>query len=533
MAASQMEGAIMKKLIAFLLLTSVVWGQNPSGIQFLPGSCQTTLNKTCTIYRMPDSINAYKTDVTDGYGIYDFRLWEPGVYWRKLQVGTTTFWTDKSSYTPWVPIGGDSLPSVADRIQEAIDSLPASGGIIYLPPGTHLIGAKITVGKNNVTIQGTGNNCILKCANSLNDYAFAVSNGIHDIVFKDFVLNGNKGNQTSGGGFNVNGSTIRRVRFENLRIRHTYDAAIVFANGASDCDVNKCFFDSIGTAGQTSTTAAFPVYIVTSCSNIRITDNTFTWWSGTAGVRVNNNCSHIDIDRNFFRGNDRTGSADRRAIFADSGATGAGSCSYLSVTRNDIFDIDENGIFSNNNNIVKIEDNYVDSVGTESSVSGNGIECNDNWVTIKGNTVRRAKKHGISCNNSIALTISENNVSYSYGRGIYVFAASGDSCIATTIDDNTCWNNSISGATADPGIEVQGQDAATDGTLRQTTIVGNTCFDLQGTQTQSYGISVAAATTKCQALVITGNNVGRNLTGAINDGSDDADDVIANNQTTP
>lgn len=514
----------MKRVFLMAALWPVcAFAQNIGDVGVAPGGCAVWGSKAIRIYRLPDTTNIYRSPTSDIQGFYEAYLPHPGQY-RVKTAGQASVWIGRINHTPYVPIGGDSTSNAGRLIQNALDSLPSTGGIIHLPPGTHLIDSNtVTVNKSNVTVRGTGETCVLKAANSFNKTIFTVANNTSGILFENFVLNGNKANQTAGGGININGADISDVKIQNIHFRHNYEWGVAFANGVDDADVFSCIFDSIGIAGETSVLKGFPIWCLTSNTNHRYSGNVFTWWSGTAAIRINNNCRRIAISGNILISNDKTGTADRRAIFADSGA--AGRCEYLSFTDNKIFDIDENGIFSNFNNFTVISGNQIDTTGN------NGIEANDDYAQIDNNNVFRGGGHGITVNNSIGTSATNNKVRQSAKRGIYFFASNGDSVIGSVISNNTVWNSSQSSATADAGIEVQGEAAT--GQLRNTTLTGNSCFDLQGTKTQTYGISVSASAGKSDILLIVGNNVGRNLTGGINDGSDGVNETIASNQTTP
>lgn len=522
----------MKKLLFFLLLGGVVQAQNTGGLTHFPGGCSIVSSATVDIFRMPDTSTIYRTIVADQYGFYEPYLAHPGQYRFRLRVFGSNVWVGRQSFTPIVGLGGDSTSNAGRIIQNALDSLPATGGVIKLPPGVHLFDSNtVTISKSNVTIEAAGDNCILKYASNFNRYGITVADGTKNVILRGFLINGNKGNQVTGGGINVNGAAIRNVQIEKVHFINIQTLPVAFVNGASGNSVFSCVFDSAGDASIDADTAGIPIYTATNCKDNHYSYNTFRYWSGTAAVRIFNGCQRIWVDHNSFLSSDRGGASNRRGVFADSSA-GQTRNTDITIERNDFFDIDENAIFCNFNNFTDINHNNTDSSGNH------GIECNDDYSSVSDNNVRRSQgTAGIIFNNTIATGASNNHVSLSYGRGIYAFASTSDSVIGFYATGNECWNNSQSGATADPAIEVQGVDNndATSGQLRNTTLTGNTCYDTQATHTQTYGISVAAdaAPVKSDILVIVGNNLARNLTGAINDGSAGTNETIASNQLTP
>lgn len=535
MATTQVESELfkMKKLIAFLFMAGTVYAQNPSGIQFLPGSCQTTLNKTCTLYRMPDTTNAYKTDVTDGYGIYDFRIWEPGVYWRKIQVGTTVFWTDKSSYTPIVPIGGDSTSNAGRLIQQALDSLPATGGIIHLPPGIHLIDSNaITVNKNYLVVEGVGDNCILKLKSNTAINAFTFSANTHDVTFRNIRFNGNKDSLTgNGAAFNINGSGIRNLRFENIHFSNILRNCFTLANGVTDVDIVNCRADSTGRNASSAVddSGAF-VYAVTNVSDIRIKDNVITDWSGTGAVRVVGSCSNFKISRNLFRGHSG-GAGNRRGIFIDS-AAGSVAPTEMNITDNRFSNIDENAVFLNFVNNSLISENQVDTAGN------NGFELNGDNLTISKNIARWCTAVGIITNNAQAGTVTDNKCILNGTRGIYIYGSQlgsglADSTKGLVVNNNLCVDNSTASAGSNPGIEIgtaSGADNAHDGWARNIVVNGNVCYDTRaaGSKTQGWGLKVV---NNVNHFIITSNMFLENSTAGRTLGGTriGADSVVANN----
>lgn len=505
----------MKKLLLLLLLPVALHAQNYGSVDYL---CQAAAGKTLLLYRMPDSTTAIQTTTANTKGFYRFSIHVPGLYLIKyVNTGTDTVSVERFPFMPMVGIGGDSTSNAGRLIQNANDSLPASGGFIFLPPGVHLIDSNTVTLKSNVWVFGTGPSCILKQGPNLNGYVFTIPSGAHDITLSDFAVNGDKGNHSAGGGINANGnpSGIRRVHVKGIRFRHIYDNAIVFANYTYDCDVSYCYFDSIGTAGQTSATTAFGIYAVSHNFGHAYDHNTFTWWSGTAAIRINGDCHKFELSYNKYRGNDKTGSADRRAVFADSSA--AGGCDYINISNDHASDIDESGFFFNFVNNSRLEKSSGDSCGNHA------FELNGDNLSLIGLQARRSTSTGIIVNNAQGGVIQNCISDLNGDRGIYVFAATGDSTTGIPIIGNTCLNNSQSSANQFAGIEV---GAAGTGKCRRFSLIGNTCFDNQGSKTQKYGIQT---TNDCDYYTIMGNPVSFNATGGLNDGGTGANKTVTGN----
>lgn len=508
-------GMVRKSILLCLVWAGLAWGQNRSLVQPFAGGCAVWTQQRVNIYRLPDTTNVYRFDTTDAYGVWETYLPLAGQYRAKL-AGTQNTWVERFNHIPVVGIGGDSTSNAGRLIQNALDSLPSTGGVIHLPPGTHLIDSTtITVNKSNVTIQGTGDNCILKVANSLNAYAFTVANSTVNVTFEDFAINGNKANQTAGGGFNVNGSGIKNIKWHRVHIRHTYDHGIVLANGVTDFDIENSTIDSIGPAGQTSATAAIPVYIVTSVTDGRLKFNNFNWWSGVAAVRINNNCRRIFLTGNKYLSNDRTGSADRRAVFA--GAATNDSCRDIHLKDEYAFNIDENGFYINFADSTSYDHCIADSCGN------NGFEINGNSFSINACQSRRNTNDGFAVNNGKGGVISNSISELNGHRGIYVFAATGDSATDISLMGNPCRANSQTTDTTWAGIEV---GAAGTGKCRRITVIGNPCGDAVAAPRQRFGIQT---TNDVDYYTIVGNIVtpkGSGAASGLNDGGTGANKYV-------
>ncbi len=468
----------MRKLLFLLLWPALLQAQNFGAVEY---TCGAASGKTILCYRLPDSTTVFRTAVANSKGFFNFNLPQAGLYLIKYVASARdTAVVARFSHIPIVAIGGDSTSNAGRIIQNALDSLPSTGGVINLPPGTHLIDSTtITVNKSNVTIRGTGDNCILRVANSLNAYAFTVADNTKTVNFEAFAINGNKANQTAGGGFNVNGSGIKNINWDKVHIRHTYDHGIVLANGVTKFSITNSTIDSTGTAGQTSATTAFPIYLVTTISDGRIEDNNFNWWSGIAAVRINNNCRNIRMSDNEYRSNDRTGSADRRAVFA--GAATNDSCRDIHLLRERAVDIDENAFFFNFVDSSSFKDCIADSAGNH------GFELNGNSLGVIGCQSRRSGSSGLIVNNAKGGVIADGIYEFNGARGIHVFAATGDSCTDIALMGNVCRANSQSADTTYAGLEI---GSTGTGICRRITIMGNPCGDAVAAPRQRFGIVI-------------------------------------------
>lgn len=142
------------------------------------------------------------------------------------------------------------------EIQEAIDNLPAGGGVVLLKKGTYTINGTISILKNNVLLRGEGKATKIFLANSANVDMVQVGNGtiiVNDCVVEDVFFDGNKANQTANGALlNIYGSAgtkslrnvVRGCRFYNAR---TDAVKLIFAD--KSIIANNVFDENTAGAG--------------------------------------------------------------------------------------------------------------------------------------------------------------------------------------------------------------------------------------------------------------------------------------------
>ncbi|RLF08229.1 MAG: hypothetical protein DRJ60_00880 [Thermoprotei archaeon] len=88
--------------------------------------------------------------------------------------------------------------SCEDEIEQAINDLPSTGGIVYLLEGTYNIGSSIDILKSNVILMGAGWGTKLFLVNSADTDVIRVGDGataLSGITIRDLQIDGNKANQ--------------------------------------------------------------------------------------------------------------------------------------------------------------------------------------------------------------------------------------------------------------------------------------------------------------------------------------------------
>ncbi len=166
---------------------------------------------------------------------------------------------------------GDGTTNDSAAIQAAITDSVSTGVPVYLSPGTYKINASLNI-STPVTIVGAGRGkAILKSAANLNDYIIkfsggAVGVGIVAARFADFTVDGNKGQQTAGGGILADGAV--QCSFERIHFTSCYNWGLklgpVTGGGTGHHNmVYRCLFD----AGDTSGGIGGGLWVTTSDEN--------------------------------------------------------------------------------------------------------------------------------------------------------------------------------------------------------------------------------------------------------------------------
>lgn len=215
-------------------------------------------------------------------------------------------------YTPQMEGAlADGSTDDTTAIQAAVDAISgAGGGTLYFPPGTYVSG-QIALA-SNVSFLGAGWSSILKLKDSGNNFLLATTNAavyVDNVAIKNLAIDGNKANNTTGGGVLLNG---RNCEVSGCYIYDCPQGSIQAgapSNGATDTPLaggyriinNYCLNN--GKSG-----ASYPSIAITHGSNIDISDNvvvsTDTFMTFGIDIEPNsgNTISSISIDGNEITG---------------------------------------------------------------------------------------------------------------------------------------------------------------------------------------------------------------------------------------
>lgn len=401
--------------------------------------------------------------------------------------------------SPLIGAVGDGATDDTAALQLASDALETlGGGKLYFPPGLYMTDG-LTAGFNG-RVQGAGADVSrLKLRNNANAPVIDLDAEVTSLVFSHLGIDGNKANNaTPGPSGNIGITTAgafpdqpRGVVIKHCRIVDCYSLGIhiygseckVLHNTVKDCTGIAVRIESAGTGGSYQ-----------SCDNNLVEGN-----------RIDNCASGVYI----------AGGTD-----ADAGMEGnVVSKNYITSMTNTIDSIGhDGGVAIHHSRFSKVLDNRItDNYGRGIHVWG---YCRGS--VVRGNTIEDC---GVA-NHTSGLDLGDVG-DYDYVVEGNVARGCGGSGVITAplahsiIGHNVCANNGQTPGNTETsnGISLIG---VVSPAIPQTRIVviGNRCYDDQGTKTQQYGIrewpSDASSDPQHHSYgIYIGNNVGNNLVGGI------------------
>ena len=412
---------------------------------------------------------------------------------------------------------------VADEVEinQALNALPAAGGIVRLMEGTYNLAASVTIPANDITLWGTGKGTLLQtAANIIMINAIARST----IVISDLHL---EGASVSNHGINFTGVTSSII--QNCEINATIGDCIHIENTS---DWNKILNNYCRNSKSNS-----GIKLHEDCSNNTISNNTVES-NNTAGIMVTTtNESHMD--------NNMVTNNTCRANGLQVGWAGIYFASYPCLAYYNIIENNEcndnfngiqvgsdfffgviNGNHCNGNQadgLAMVGPRYTAIVGNVCSLNGSeglyasGLVC----CTVVGNILNENTAEGMRCFDPTVNTTIVGNVfysNYSYGlwldgSGVNYNTVTGNTFRSNTLGGiyvETSHNNSITGNTFESHSNGPGRDAILLDAADKNIISSNRCLTSSG-----YGINISNVTSENNIVI--GNHIAGNTTGAIND----------------
>ncbi|HHF53439.1 MAG TPA: DUF5123 domain-containing protein, partial [candidate division WOR-3 bacterium] len=252
-----------------------------------------------------------------------------GEYWGVFTIGTGTT-DDSSDYlhiddgkeaTITADVGGDGNSGTAkilayyntnptkitvqpgESIQEAINNLPAEGGVVELAPGVHDVYDTIVINKSNVTIMGTHNSEIRTHDSSKDIFALHHKNPSPDEdwsvqpILRNIVLKGFKVSSTYTTYTGQRNALIRAYNVEHLTVKDIYDVSHIW------------YFVAVGITGGITNGQQENIYIKNNTiyhsspvfawsKNVYVINNTIIDSYQSYGIDANRNNLYVYIIRN-------------------------------------------------------------------------------------------------------------------------------------------------------------------------------------------------------------------------------------------
>lgn len=301
-------------------------------------------------------------------------------------------------YPEWFGAARDGSTDDATAINSAVTLANGITGELYFSGGTYLIKSSITV-QSNVSFVGIGPQSIVKVGDNADTQAFYSFAGVSDVSFRNFKIDGNKANQTTGDAIRItsdsgnnSGITISGMKFSNV-----HRIGIKLGGGSG------------------------------STSSVRVIGNEF---SGVEAFCVNaaGGVEHLDVSHNYAE-------SDCGQIAYIAGTSNTSD--HVSVIGNHLKSSAGISAISNGTDVV-INGNILDSPTTDA------IVCSSSNAVISGNLIR-----GGSC----SIVVSGNNCSVT---GNHSESALGEA-INITGNQNLVSGNVISNPHRE-GIEINGAD---------------------------------------------------------------------------
>jgi parallel beta-helix repeat protein len=299
----------------------------------------------------------------------------------------------------------DSADNAQVTINNAIATLPSSGGTIYLLEGTYIVSGSVNL-PSNTTLNGAGSSTVIQVRDSHDDDINIIENadpsgGNVNIAIRDITFDGNVSNQASG----------ERAGIYLDNVGTTSEAGVIIENNIFH-DMHE---QGLGRAGVFSTSYVANSYIQDNFFSDTVGIGLFGYDSGSTNITITGNKLLGANESIMVEGSDNS-------IISNNQLDGGGMI-YGCCDDTDGY-IVSNNVLANGSYInmvipgVLIHGNYIrDSSGT-------GIYAFYDDYTITDNTIIGSQEHGIEVGSpSENYTITNNRIIDSSSNGIVLRGA--------------------------------------------------------------------------------------------------------------
>jgi parallel beta-helix repeat protein len=280
------------------------------------------------------------------------------------------------------------------EINAAIDSLPASGGSIYLREGIYFLSGNIVISKSNVALIGTGASTVLKIKDTKNADMYVIyASGRGNLLIQNLRIDGNKANQTSGTMYGIYFTSVENSKIIDCWVENLTSAGIFF-------DYSSNYNTVTGNTAQGNSENG--IYLYNSSNYNTVTGNT-TQGNGWDGICLEYWSDYNTVTGNTTQGNGWDGIcleywSDNNTVTGNTtqGNGWDGICleywsNHNTVTGNTAQGNSENGIalLGSSHNTVSGNTIHGNSQQANNVYDGIAIDDNSDYNNVQSNTVRR------------------------------------------------------------------------------------------------------------------------------------------------
>ncbi len=321
--------------------------------------------------------------------------------------GQVVYRSDQHSFnvwngTRWVSMVGPATIVVAadgsgdyTDIQDGIDALPVTGGVVYIKEGTYNIATKIVINVNNTAIIGAGRSTIIQTVNNIKMIECINPD---NILIENLYLNGagngnglNRGIQLS----NSNNSIVR-----NCWVTDCGSTAILIIGG-NDCLVMKNIVINNWSDGISLSGTCDRIIVSNNSSSNNSDYGISLATSGKYGLVIGNQCNgSTNQDGIYVYVTDEVIISGNHANDNEKAGIYIGDSDYCSI----------NGNICNNNNQVGAfwGGVHIDDDANENTIIGNTCTGNDRGIYIFNANCDRNLISGNQCRGNITASITDN-----------------------------------------------------------------------------------------------------------------------------
>ena len=456
----------------------------------------------------------------------------------------------------------------------------AGGGIVFVKSGNYSLSGSISM-RSNVCLQGCGWSTKFSLVNGVDNVTISCD-GISNFQLKDFKTDGNRANQSSGSGvwcasdcsdYEVSGLYVTNSYSNNIIcggtdflinrcIVDTCDNDGIVVHTGERCAVTNC----TATGCILTTGNGFGVYNNSTNVHEIAVSNCVAYSNAGYGFNIEHafkttvsNCVSLSNKTGFgalstsgdnsdyivFQGcisvtNTENGFGIKGGQYItmngcqsvnDTGVgieIGGSTASHnLTITNNQIYSPSGYGLRAFNTGPTTV--NYNITGNTFTACGSIAIEMGTAPDAIIANNIINGTASGIRTGGPRTQILGNKITTNGGSNGIYIDAVTGEDFIisgnfVTNSDDQGIYAAAPNGIINNNIVKNSGQNSGTgygiyvNSAGDNITVIGNCCYDDQGTKTQEYGIAISS---NADRVVVVGNACHSNGTTDIDNGSTD------------